>query len=230
MTRDELLSWLAAVPPGERDRAIEERFGFEGDARSAAPPGDDLVGYHASGVAPIVRSLLAVPVTPDDVLVDLGAGLGKVVLLAALLTGATARGVELQPALVQRARDAALRFGRDAHFDARFDQGDAREADLNDGTVFFLYLPCTGGALAALLGRLQTVAARRQIVVCALGVDLDRASWLARRPLDDFWLTLYDSAVPGAAPRRVGASSLTSPLATVIAEGRARGGAGSDGG
>jgi SAM-dependent methyltransferase len=218
MTEHEFLAWLAAVRPEERDRAIDARFGLEADAPSSAPPGDDLIGYHPSGVAPIVRALLEVPVAPDDVFVDLGAGLGKVVLLAALLTGAAARGIELQPALVVRAREAASRLG----LAVRFDHGDVREADLGDGTVFFLYLPFTGGALAVVLDRLRVIAAKRQIVVCALGVDLDRTSWLARRSLADFWLALYDSTVSGAAPRRARATSLASPLATLIAEGRSR--------
>ncbi|MGH7439753.1 MAG: hypothetical protein ACRENE_29025, partial [Polyangiaceae bacterium] len=51
------------------------------------------------------------------------------------------------------------------------------------------------------LGRLRAVAIRRPIVVAALGVDLDRAaSWLVRRPLDAFWLALYDGAGPEAEP------------------------------
>ena len=196
ITADELLRWLATLPPGERDRAIEERLGIVADPRSEVPPGDDLIGYHPSGVESIVRALAEVPVTERDVFVDLGAGLGKVVLLAALLTGAKARGVEIQPALVAHAREAAAGLG----LDVRFDVGDAREADLHDGTVFFLYLPFVGGALSAVLDRLREVAERRAIVVCALGVDLDRAHWLARREVDEFWLAVYDSIVPGPLP------------------------------
>jgi SAM-dependent methyltransferase len=192
-----LLAWLASLPPGERDRAVEEYLGIRAPA-SPAPPGDHLVGYHPGGVAPILRMLIEVPVVADDVLVDLGAGLGKVTVLAALLTGATARGIELQPALVERAREAAARRG----VEVCFDRGDARQTDLDEGTVFFLYLPFTGHVLAEVMRRLHAVALRRAIVVCALGLDLDReAPWLARRPLDSFWLTLYDSVVPGVLPR-----------------------------
>src|SRR5690242_12145414 len=97
-----ILTRLASLAPHLRDAAVEEMLGIDG-AASSASPGDHLVGYHASGVAPIVRALLDVPVTRDDVVVDLGAGLGKVVLLARLLTGAKARGVEIQPGLVRRA-------------------------------------------------------------------------------------------------------------------------------
>jgi SAM-dependent methyltransferase len=142
--------------------------------------------------------LIEVPVVADDVVVDLGAGLGKVVLLARLLTGATAHGIELQPSLVHRAREAAARQA----LDVLFSEGDARQADLDDGTVFFLYLPFTGPVLNEVMDRLRTLATRRAIVVCSLGFDIDReAPWLCRRPLDSFWLTIYDSVTPDVSPR-----------------------------
>src|ERR1700679_2728882 len=111
----ELLTWLASLPSRDRDVALEERLGIADTGLGASPadpltPGEDLIGYHPSGVAAILCALAEAPVTRDDVLVDLGSGLGKVVLLTALLTGATARGVELQPALVGRARLAAARL------------------------------------------------------------------------------------------------------------------------
>jgi hypothetical protein len=194
----DLLAWLASLSPSERDAAIEEHLGIA-RAEWASPPGDHLIGYHASGVAPIVRMLIEVPVEADDVVVDLGAGLGKVVMLTRLLTGATARGIELQPALARRAREAAVRHGLQ---NVSFTEGDAREADLDDGTVFFLYSPFTGPVLSQVMRRLRTVASRRAIVVCSLGVDVDReAPWLARRPLDSFWLTIYDSVDPKVSPR-----------------------------
>ena len=161
--------------------------------------------------------LVEVPVQPGDVVLDLGSGLGKVVLLTHLLTGARAHGVELQPALVSRARDAASAHG----LDVTFEQGDAREADLGDANVFFLYLPFTGPALARVLDRLKAVASRRAIVVATLGVDLDRvAPWLVRRPVDSFWLALYDgapSARPGTPDRPVHRSPLLTYAADLVA-------------
>jgi SAM-dependent methyltransferase len=194
----DLLAWLASLPAGARDAAVEGRLGIGPPLPSSHSPGEDLIGYQPSGVASIVRALREVPVLAGDVVVDLGSGLGKVVLLARLLSGATARGIEVQAALVERAREAAQRLAVDVEFTA----GDAREADLDDGSVFFLYTPFVGPVLAAVLARLHALARRRAIVVCALGIGLDRdAPWLARRPLDAFWLDVYDSVVPGVAPR-----------------------------
>jgi SAM-dependent methyltransferase len=205
------LAWLASIPPAERDAAVEEYLGIAAPAPSSVSPGEHLIGYHPSGVASIVRALIEVPVRVDDVVIDLGAGLGKVVLLAHLLTGATARGIEIQPLLVDRARDAARRLGASA----RFTHADVRDADVDDGTVFFLYLPFTGPALTRVLQRLHAIAKRRAIVVCSLGLDLDKeASWLVRRSIASFWLALYDSSVPGVARR---SPSGLSPLAACFA-------------
>lgn len=216
----DLLAWLAALPPDARDAAIDAHLGIARDAcaPSTASPGEHLVGYHASGVAPIVHALDAVPVIAHDVVIDLGAGLGKVVALAHLLTGATARGIELQPDLVARAREEAARRAIDVEHQC----ADAREAPLDDGTVFFLYAPFTGPVLAEVVARLHAVACRHAIVVCALGIDLPReAAWLRRRSLDAFWLAIYDSDVPNAevAPRVASASTL-GPLAELIAHER----------
>jgi hypothetical protein len=172
-----------------------------------------LIGYHASGVAAIVRALIEVPVTREDTLIDLGAGLGKVVLLAHLLTGARARGVELQPELVARSRSAAQKLG----VEVELEQGDARDAALETGTVFYLYAPFIGAALRQVLARLERVAHERAIVICALGVDLPRdAAWLVPRVSDSFWLTVYDSVVSGAIPRTAGHSALKRSLAEII--------------
>jgi SAM-dependent methyltransferase len=195
VTPQALLDWISTLPEDGREAAVEARLGIA-DGADGALPGEHMLGYHASGVDPVLRALAEVPVRADDVFVDLGCGLGKVVMLAALVTGAKARGIEVQPALVERARAAAARLG----IDARFDCADARDADLDDGTVFYLYTPFTGPVLAAVLDRLRGVAERRAIVVCALGHDL-AATWLVRRELDHFWLTIYDSVVDGVPAR-----------------------------
>jgi hypothetical protein len=161
-------------------------LGIAGPAPNVKRLGPELIGYHASGVAAIVQALAEVPVEPDDVFFDLGSGLGKVALLAHLLTGATARGA---------------RLGVAAH--VTWIEGDARTTELDSGTVFYLYAPFTGAALADVLGRLARVAAQHAIVICALGIDLARqAPWLVARPTTSFWLTVYDSVVSGAPARR----------------------------
>jgi cyclopropane fatty-acyl-phospholipid synthase-like methyltransferase len=61
---------------------------------------------------PVVDAMLQLArVGPDDVVYDLGSGDGRIVVLAAQKYGATAVGVEIDPALVDRAREVAREGG-----------------------------------------------------------------------------------------------------------------------
>jgi hypothetical protein len=216
----ELLEWLGEHIPAGRDAAIERLLGIDqppAALASALPPGESRMPYMPSAIAPVVRAVLDVPITPDDVFVDLGAGLGKVAMAVNLLTGAQTRGVEMQPALVAAARAQATELGLHG---VTFVEGDALDADLDDATVVFLYLPFTGEVLAGVLRRLEVVARRRQLVVCALGIDLRGADWLAPRPTHEFWLSIYDSQIRGAAPRPRRAALPLAKLGEAIARER----------
>lgn len=157
------------------------------------------------------------PVLADDVFVDLGSGRGKVVFVAHLFTGARCRGIEREGSLVRDAARARGRLEREGPMDVSFVHSDARDAAIDDGTVFFLYVPFTGAVLKAVLDRLFVVARARAIVVCTLGFDLERdAPWLSRRPLDAFWLAIYDSVVPGVPRRPVPPGSLDDAVVRAI--------------
>lgn len=211
---DRLLAHLAAMRPQDRDGEVERLLGIAAGPHGRPTLEHDLIGYHASGVASIVRALADAPVSADDVLVDLGAGLGKVALIAHLLTGARAIGVELQPALATYAAERAAAIGAGA---VSIVNADVRDASLDAGTVFYLYLPFTGAVLAAVMRKIEAVARRRTIVVCALGMDLDRIPWLEQRPGASFWLTLYESRCPGAAPRPPRSPAFSLALGEIIA-------------
>jgi hypothetical protein len=194
----ELIAWLAGHPPQQRDAAIEELLGIARRPLPRAPLGANLIGYIPSGVAPIVGAVAQVPIVAGDIFLDIGAGLGKVVMMVHLLSGVRARGVELQPALCEHAQTCARELELK---DVSFLAADARDADLSDATVFFLYLPFTGGVLASVMARIRTVAERRAIVVCTLGLDLRGFDWLLERETASFWLSIYDSRLAGAEPR-----------------------------
>jgi hypothetical protein len=89
---------------------------------------------------------------PQDCFYDLGCGMGHVTMLAHLLSGATARGVEVEPAFCEyaRARAAALRLTQVAFINA-----DARRTDYAAGNVFFMYTPFEGAMLLEVLERLR---------------------------------------------------------------------------
>ena len=196
LTGEILLSRLAALPPEARDAELERLLGIHDAVTHSTPPGPELLGYHASGVAPALCALLEAAAGEEDLFIDLGSGLGKVAVLSRLVSGARVRGIEVQEALIARA----------PRIDGvEFVHADVRQAAIEDGTIFFLYNPFTGSALREVLTRLRNVAAHHAIVVCALGVNLEHGNsdWLKLRPLEHFWLQVFDSHVPGVSPRMV---------------------------
>ncbi|HEX6097551.1 MAG TPA: class I SAM-dependent methyltransferase [Thermoanaerobaculia bacterium] len=117
--------------------------------------------------------------TPDDVFYDIGSGLGEVVILANLLRGTTAKGIEREPAYCDYARACAS----DLNVDAEFLNVDAREADFSDGTAFFLYTPFTGRILEQVLDRLQAATAGRTATIFTYGPctpEVAQQTWLRR--------------------------------------------------
>jgi SAM-dependent methyltransferase len=77
-------------------------------------------------------------VAPGDVVFDLGSGDGRIVILAAQKYGAAGVGIEIDPRLVEIARDVA----REGRVDDRvaFVEGDLFSADISPATVVTLYL------------------------------------------------------------------------------------------
>jgi len=188
-----LLDLLRSIPWLERDPWVDELLGIE------PPPPDvpDLprgaVPYLPCGVDDILAMVRDAPLGPHDELVDLGSGLGRVAILAHLVSGARARGIELQLPLVlgARARCAALALAA-----VTFDHADAAELEL-DGSVFFLYAPCNGELLARVVRRVAAVARRRPIIVGTVGLELHDLPWLVPRASSCAALALYDSRTPG---------------------------------
>lgn len=134
----------------------------------------------------VILSLLQ-HVRADDVFYDIGSGLGRVVIAVALMSNARAKGVENQPAFCAYAAQVAedLRAGT-----AEFIAQDARDAVLDDGSLFFLYTPFRGALLRAVLDKLRAVAAAANggIRVCTFGPC---TAEVAREP----WLRLSSGAV-----------------------------------
>ena len=76
-------------------------------------------------------------ITPDDFVIDLGSGDGRIVISAAK-RGATALGIEYNPDLVEFARRAAVEEGVSAR--ATFEEADIFESDFSQATVVTMYL------------------------------------------------------------------------------------------
>jgi SAM-dependent methyltransferase len=110
------------------------------DAQSASTrtsPSLD-IHYVPTPTAVVEAMLTLARVTPQDVVYDLGSGDGRIVLTAARRFGARGVGIELDPALVKRANDEAMRSGLANR--VTFSQADLFKTDLSQATVVTLYL------------------------------------------------------------------------------------------
>ncbi len=159
-------------------------FGEPGEA-SALPP--EMVFYQPTPARHVFDLLDRLALGADDVLVDLGSGLGHVPMLAAICSGARGIGIEIEPAYVASARACAqaLRLANVA-----FVQGDARAADFAVGSVFHLYTPFTGSVLRSVLDALRREAGCRAFRISSFG-PCTRV--LAAEP----WLASDDALLPG---------------------------------
>jgi protein-L-isoaspartate O-methyltransferase len=95
----------------------------------------------------VTRMLRLADTAPRDFVIDLGSGDGRIVIAAARDPGASGLGVELEPALVEKARENARAAGVAQR--ARFEAGDALRTDVSRATVVTVYL------LPSLLDQLQ---------------------------------------------------------------------------
>jgi hypothetical protein len=155
--------------------------------------GPDMVGYQPTPARVILELLDRANIAPTDVVYDLGSGLGWVVILVALLSGAQATGIELEPAYCEYAACCARQLNAPG---VEFIEADAGEVPLSGGSVFFMYTPFRGALLQRVLERLRGEAKQRPIRVCTYGpctTEVGTAEWL--RPRDNALQSEHEVAV-----------------------------------
>lgn len=103
---------------------------------SVGQPGKDVVWVPTPQTL-VDRMLDMAKLTPQDRLVDLGSGDGRLVITAAR-RGATARGIEFNPDLVALSQRSAKIEGVSER--ARFEQADIFKSDFSEATVVTLFL------------------------------------------------------------------------------------------
>ena len=176
---DDLISGVLPIPePGEVNGASAEQ-----------------VFYQPTPVRHVLEIIERTGLSPEDVLVDFGSGLGHLCILASLLSGARTIGIEIQAAYVESARQCAMNLGLEER--VSFVNADATQADLSTGTVFHLYTPFTGSILRAVLDNLRLQAETRPIRMTTLGPCTEvvtRETWLrVDRAVDPGRVVLFRS-------------------------------------
>jgi len=140
----------------------------------------EMVFYQPTPARVVLETVERADFREHDVFYDLGSDLGQVSILVHLLSGIPTKGVEVEPAYCEYARQCArgLNFSQ-----VQFVNVDARTADYSDGTVFFLYTPFEGKMLEQVLERLRHESTKRRIRLCTCGpctLQVARQKWLER--------------------------------------------------
>lgn len=147
------------------------------DPEAVGPSLEFATHYEPTPISDIDRLLDAVPLAPErSTFVDVGSGLGRVVLHAARRPFRQVVGVEISPALVEVAKDnrAAYR-GELACRDIRLVRADAAAFTFPRGDlVVYLYNPFRAEVLAPMLDRL--CAGRRRDIALVYHTPIERAA------------------------------------------------------
>jgi SAM-dependent methyltransferase len=180
---------LLEVAPLDRDVWVDRVLGLGRLPDDVALP-RGCVPYLPCSVDVLLRTMEQAPVLASDVFVDVGAGLGRAALLAHLLTGATAIGLEIQHHLVLLARGLLSRFPISG---VSFVEGDAPTLTgfVTTGSVFFLYCPFAGDRLTMFLAGLESLARTRTLTLCSVDLPLPPQPWLALDPALSGDLRIY---------------------------------------
>lgn len=160
------------------DELIQGVMQLQEPAAEATQLQTEMVAYQPTPARHLFDLIGRTALNEQDVLMDLGSGLGHVPLLTAICTDARSIGIELQPAYVDCARQCAQSLNLNR---VTFLQQDVRAADLSEGTVFYLHTPFTGTILRAVLDSLRQEAASRKIRICTFGPcapTVAEESWL----------------------------------------------------
>lgn len=198
-----------------RERAIERWLGID----TVSPPGKrfdlgthfaDPVPYEPVDYVLLRRYTRPIRLRPDDVVVDIGCGMGRMLCLFARRRVRKVIGIEFSRELAEIARqNAATVRGRRAEIEVR--QGDACEADYSDATVIWMFNPFGPATMRTVMERLgRSLEAKPRTIQIAyvnpLHEDILAATgWLRRtgREQSLFFRTYgasYWSNAPAAGP------------------------------
>ncbi|MEK9156301.1 MAG: hypothetical protein AAB360_03320 [Patescibacteria group bacterium] len=154
------------------DRELDEVFGFDFNRAAHGNP-LDLIGqfgheqftYEATPYDYIREFLRTTKPAAQDVIYDLGAGLGRVLTYCSLATEAKCIGIEIVPERVAR----QLKISN-LHYLC----GNVLDFDLSCGTIFFLFNSFHPETLIKVTKRLKKIARDKKISIAAWGGPTER--------------------------------------------------------
>jgi len=151
---------------------------------------------------PLCRTFFhAVALGKQDLVIDLGSGVGRFLLYGALISDARFRGIEL---IAQRSATAARCVSALQLNQIDVVEGNVLEQDLSDATVFYFYRPFSAQTEATVVGRIHQLATQKPLTVgaCRLLPTLFNPEIFERSDLGS--LQVYRSAIRSRSDRSGG--------------------------
>lgn len=182
------------------EEVFERRLGIQ--TRGTVSPEDlghdspELLEYSPTPYHALRYCLARVPIEPgEDSLLDYGCGMGRVITLAATKPFRRVVGIEISPAMAERARENIGRAKKRLKSEVHVDVADARTYQVPDDiTVIHLYNPFTGDPLAQTVERIRESQRRRPRDVTIIYGNPGRfeemfggENWLTRKLYRDFY-------------------------------------------
>ncbi len=175
------------------DIFINELLGFERIPAQTLELEPDMVYYQKTPAKIVLELVEKSHISREDVFVDLGSGLGQVVILVNLLTGIKSHGIEFEPAFYDYALDKTSALHLPG---VTFTRDDARNADYSMGNVFFMFTPFRGKILVDVLDSLKQESRKRKITIVSYGpctAEIAIQNWL--NPITSNECNIYKLAV-----------------------------------
>lgn len=138
----------------------------------------EMVHWEASPGSVILDMVDHVPFQSEDIFFDIGSGLGNIAVLVNVLTGLRTVGIEREPVYCEYAWNLATSLKLD---NVTFVNKDAREAQLQSGTIFYLFTPFVASILNEVMGKIYTVSQHHTVFVISFGpctAEIAKLSWL----------------------------------------------------
>jgi hypothetical protein len=162
------------------DIFINRLFHLQNIPEQSEPLEPEMVFYQKTPARIVFELVKRAGFTKNDVFFDIGSGLGQVVMLVNLLADVRTLGVEFDSAFCKYSEECAAALGLR---DFAFINTDAREADYNSGTIFFMYTPFRGKMLQDVLEILRKESLKREIRIITYGpctTEVAAEDWLYR--------------------------------------------------
>lgn len=151
---NDLALGIKTMPHGFRVTKLASEDLHERNGHAVTSLIGDSSGYESPDYANLRKIISFVAPKRNDVVYDLGCGMGRVLCLFAKRKVAQCVGIELFPSLCELAETNAQNLrGRIGPIEIR--QGDVAEADFSGGTIFFLFNPFGAETLHVVLERIN---------------------------------------------------------------------------